>query len=307
MIKYDKIIVDTYQYYHRVACTTISKKAQDIVKVYISNINKLLNSTYGEVYLLFDPSASANKQKTASRKETCKAYKENRKKFEMSAEGKLKMEVMDLLGSTLLLYPKHRVHLYQHPEYEADDYVEKLTASGNCLLVTTDEDWARYLVPNRVDMLISGLVPEEANLFTSKNFEEKYGFKPTIATVSIWKALMSDESDNIMGVYKNSKHIVLKEAVDETVEALKKIAEENISVDVASYMFHNGQGHFTKVKQLLELSCTEKSMEKLNESFSNNLQLIGSLIPNSCDIKIENLEVKLDIFKTSKPFSLNRR
>lgn len=307
MIKYDKIIVDTYQYYHRVACTTVSKKPQDIVNIYISNINKLLNSTYGEVYLLFDPSASASKQKSSSRKETCKAYKENRKKFEMSAEGKLKMEVMDLLGSTLLLYPKHRVHLYQHPEYEADDYVEKLTETGNCLLVTTDEDWARYLVPNRVDMLISGLAPEESNLFTSKSFEEKYGFKPTIATVSIWKALMSDESDNIVGVYKNSKHIVLKEAVDETVKALKAIAGENIPLDTASYMFHTGQGHFTKVKQLLELSCTEKSMDKLNESFSNNLQLIGSLIPNSSDIKIENLEVKLDIFKTSKPFSLNRR
>lgn len=307
MIKYDKIIVDVYNYYHRVIETCPVKKPREVVAQFRNDLSRLQGFTFGDIYLLFDPSGNSSKQKTTLRKEICKTYKENRKKFESSDEGKLKRDSLDLLGSTLLLYPKPNVHLYQHVEYEADDYVEKLTETGNCLLITSDEDWARYLEMDRVDMLIAGLCPIEENIFTAQSYYKKYGFKPTVATVSIYKALMSDESDGIPGVYKSSKHIVLQEAVDETIIALNKIADQKLSLEEASYMFHTGQGVFNKVSQFLQLSCTEKSIEKIKDTFSDNLKVIGSLIPHSSDIKIENLEVRLDLFKTNKPFTLNRR
>lgn len=307
MIKYDKIIVDVYNYYHRVIETCPQKNPKEFVAQFRNVLSKLAGCTYGDIYLLFDPSGNSSKQKIGLRKCICKTYKENRKKFENSDEGKLKRDSLDLLGSTLLLYPKANVHLYQHPEYEADDYVEKLTETGNCLLITSDEDWARYLEMDRVDMLISGLLPVEENIFTSQSYKIKYGFTPTIATVCIYKALMSDESDGIPGVYKSSKHIILRETVDSTIEALNEVAEMKLSLDQASYLFHSGQGPFYEVGQLLLLSCTEKSLEKIKDTFSDNLKVIGSLLPLSSDIKIETLENKLELFRTGKPFTLNRR
>ena len=119
MLLYDKIIIDAFNVYHRIDFFKTTNGNADIVELYKVAIQKFIDSTLGEVYLLFDPLRS--NLKISKRASVLEDYKKNRK----SKDYKDKMENLNNLYKDLVLFPKKRLHIYQHLDYEADDFVEK--------------------------------------------------------------------------------------------------------------------------------------------------------------------------------------
>ena len=74
----------------------------------------------------------------------------------------------------------------------------KENENKDILMITNDEDYARYLSP-KVEMMNTD---NWLNLFTVDSFREKYNFIPSIAGVCVWKACFGDGSDNIKGESK---------------------------------------------------------------------------------------------------------
>ena len=316
MLNYDKVIVDTSNIFYRVAAFYVkTDKTQNLVNNLIKNntivnyykevVSKFLSQTLGEVCLLFDPLSLNGKM--SERLKIKEGYKTTRDKN--SPINQLRIDTLEKLYSTFLLEPKSRLALYHDVSLEADDFAEKLTETGKCLLVTADEDFCRYLEQDRVEMLKSGLSISEDAIFTANDFEQKYGFKPTISSVVFWKAMYGDVSDNIVGSFKNPKTRVIKPASDEMKEILKEMGEKNTPITTAKSEFFAGTGRFTKLKQLLTLSNTNCSYEHLLDLTDENFRVIESMLPRTSDVPVDTYRIKLEFKNTTnkKKFSLNKR
>lgn len=315
MLKYDKIIVDASNVYHRVASIVgkIDKekakslsKNNTILQCYVSVIDKLLASTYGEVDVLFDPLLS-NGQKS-KRGELKKTYKSDRDKNKVEAN--IKFETLGKLYQQLVIAGQSRLNIYHDVEMEADDFVEKLTEEGKCLMITSDRDWFRYLEDGRVEALHKGLTVADENIYTAVNYEKQYGYKPNISSVTFDKVIYGDHSDGIEGAFIEPKIKVLREADTEMKAILKQIGEENPPLKELKIEFFNGSGRFSKLYQYLQLSSTEKSYEKILNIADANFQLIESFLPRTSDIKIEKFKVELDLTvakPANKKFTLGKK
>lgn len=314
MLNYSKVIVDVSNIFYRVAAFYLKNLDQDtvnnlvksntILNSYKNVIQNLKSQTLGDVYLLFDPLLSNGK--LSERLRIKEGYKTNRDR--KSPINQLKIDTLERLYSTYLVNAQSRVFVYHDCQYEADDYVEKLTESGNCLLVTADEDFCRYLEDGRVEMLIQGLSIKDDSIFTVKDFESKYGFKPTITTVTFWKAIFGDKSDNVVGSFKDPSTRVLRPASDEMMQIIKEAGEQNLDLYSLKMDFFAGQGRFTKLKEILQLSNTSCSYETLLNLTDENFKVIESMLPRNSDIDVDQFRVKLAFEAqpdVKKKFSLN--
>ena len=312
MKNYDKIILDMFNVYHRIVIPVdASDPVQSKVETMVEYINNLTMTTYGDIYVLFDPLTVG--KGLSKRQNILKEYKSNRKEKLSPTEKtqqKNKREALAKLYGYLIIKGNPRIHVYMHEEYEADDYVEKLTETGRCLLVTTDMDWARYLENDRVVILKEGLSPNSDKVFTIEHFIKKFGFTPTISSVTFYKAIYhSDPSDCITGAFHNKKVIVIQEASDEMMRLIKWMGETNQPLDLMKTRFVQGIEEFLELSNLIKLSCSDKAYEKILTLAENNFKVIESFLPRKSKTKIEDLEVKFEkpkIAVTSK-FTLNSR
>lgn len=308
---YDKLILDTSNVFYRVAAFYLKNLTQEktdeliksntIFNQYKSVIQNFLIQTSGKVCLLFDPLLSNGKEST--RVQIKEGYKNTRDR--KSPVNVLRIDVLEKLYSYYLMSNQNRIEVYHDFEYEADDFVEKLTENGKCLMITSDEDFCRYLEEGRVEMLKQGLSIKDTSIFTAKNFEEKYGFKPTISSVVFWKAIYGDKSDNVIGSFKDPSTKVIRTASDEMKRLIKELGENNVPMSEAKSQFFAGVGRFEELKKLLQLSNTDCSYENILNLTDSNFRVIESLLPRSSDIDIEKFKVRLAVKPTpKKKFSL---
>lgn len=295
---YNKIIVDVFNVYHRIAAFASEGSSVDIPELYKLTIQRLLDSTFGEVYLLFDPLRP--NLKISQRASVLEDYKKNRK----SKDYKDKLEHLNKLYKDLVLYPKPRLHIYQNLNYEADDFVEKLTADGKCLLITSDMDWARYLEFGRVDMMTKGLKISDDHIYTAQDFKAnpKHPFYPTIPSVTFWKALYGDDTDGIPDRVKGLKNviddkniIILRDAEKELKNTLAYMGDHPAPLIYYKTLFFQGKGIFETFHKLLNLSCTPQSFQKFFRMVDTNFSVIESYLPLDSDIDITQFEAKLDL------------
>ena len=89
---------------------------------------------------------------------------------------------------------------------------------------------------------------------------------------------------------------------------LVELGEQNTPLSDAKTEFFAGVGKFTKLKELLKLSNTNRSYEHLLDLTDENFKVIESMLPRTSDIDISKFKVALE-FKTianttKKKFSL---
>lgn len=147
MLNYDKIIIDTSNVFYRVAAFYVKDASEATCKTLIKNnllfnyyksvIDKLAQSTLGEVCLLFDPLLSDGS--ISERQKIKEGYKSNRDKNTPIV--KLRINVLEKLYTHFLLKGNKRNSVYHDCEYVADHFVEKLTETGKCLIISADEDF----------------------------------------------------------------------------------------------------------------------------------------------------------------------
>lgn len=314
MLNYSKIIVDTSNIFYRVAAVYLKDLTQSsasrlmdnntILQLYKAAILGLKNQTMGTVCLLFDPLLSNGKM--SERLKIKEGYKTTRDKN--SPVNLLRIDTLEKLYSTFVVEAQQRIDVYHDCQFEADDYAEKLTETDKCLLVTSDMDFSRYLESGRVEMLTQGLSIKEDGIFTFEDFEKKHNFKPTISSVTFWKAIYGDVSDNIVGSFQDPTTKVIRPASDEMKKILVELGEQNTPLSDAKTEFFAGVGKFTKLKELLKLSNTNRSYEHLLDLTDENFKVIESMLPRTSDIDINKFKVALE-FKTmanttKKKFSL---
>ena len=320
MLQYDKIIVDTSNIFYRVLSTykntdsslSNAKQVSLLYETFKNYILQLKMHTFGEVDLLFDPlSSGKGLNERAKKKET---YKANRRK-ETTPQTTLRVTVLDYLYKFFTVENESRINVYHSLELEADDYVEKLTEKGNCLLLTSDLDWARYLEKDRVEMLNEGLIISEDHIYTAQKFSEnpKHPFIPNIITVTLWKTFYGDASDDIEGVWQNQAVRVLRDCLKDMMEIIKKIGTGEIDKDFVELKreFFSGSGVFLDLSEKLKLTNTNCSYEKLLDLTSENFELIESKLPRSSDIDINKYKTNVSLvtkdIPVKKKFTLSRR
>lgn len=314
MLQYNKILIDVSNVYHRVLSlvdyqndlNNLKKLTKNniVLQQYINIINKFLNSTLGEVDLLFDPLNSSGE--LSKRQQLNNLYKINRVKNKL--ESSIKQDNLNKLYSYYVINNINRVNIYYDNEYEADDFVAKLTEKGSCLLVTSDNDWSRYLEKDRVEMLYKGFSVIEDNIMDVVKWSqnEKHPFIPNECSVTLWKVLYGDASDDIEGVFINKKFRILRDASNEAMNIIKYFGENPCDLSTMKLKFFNGIDQFEKLNKLLNLTSTSKSYEKLFNVIDQNFQLIESFLPRNSDIDIEKFHIKLNFNnKPKKSFSLN--
>lgn len=311
---YDKLIVDTSNIFYRVAAFYLKDLTQEttnqliktntIFNYYKNTIQNFKQQTLGKVCLLFDPLLSnGNMSDRLKIKEGYKATRDKNKPV-----NKLRIDTLEKLYSYFIIESQKDIEVYHDLTLEADDFVAKLTEKDKCLMVTSDEDFCRYLEEGRVEMLNQGLTIKDNAIFTASDFEKKYGFKPNITSVIFWKAIYGDPSDNIVGSFKDPGTKVIITASEEMMKIIKEFGEYNTDLAEAKMEFFAGNGRFTRLKDLLWLSNTERSFEKLLNITDTNFQVIESKLPRSSNIPVENYRVKLefDTKKANKKFTLSK-
>ena len=206
--KYDVILVDSVNFAYRTfkpkgeTPLQLSKKSiyRDSVCKFIDSAKELEDKylkSDGQVYFLFDNYFSKADLRTTymfvDRKKIDESYKATRKK-----NTKEFYNSINFLRYYYLIGPS-KYHTLRVDGLEADDLVEPLMkklglfdSDKTALMVTTDEDWTRYLLPN-IDWIPDLSVSPE----NIKGFEDRKGFKPTKNNIILYKSLFGDESDNI--------------------------------------------------------------------------------------------------------------
>lgn len=228
----------------------------------------------GKIYLTFDPLPKSdlgmekNFKFSPDRKEINKDYKSNRVHDEV------------VLTALKLL---RKYYTYRGKEYltvissflEADDYVEglvNLEEEGMIALISTDMDWARY-ISDRVHMINNTFDKP----YTKQDFFDEKGYFPTIAAITLDKAIFGDKSDCIEPIltkknkiYKDSSDFIralIKEAskTDVTLKDIENVFEYAQSVDLM------GKAEKSHVEDIIAIiSVSNNAME----AFHNNIRLI---------------------------------
>lgn len=205
---YNVLIFDVYNVFHRVffGNENLTKVGDKLIPIdAICKYFELCNSyidKYGlkkdcRIYWLMDNA----KSNIINRKFIDENYKKNRK--EMPEEFYTALNIIELI----LKFYKDGV-LYRKNGVEADDYVEQIVDNyvnehDHVLLFSNDMDWSRYLANDiehdiKVDQYI-----KNNEILTVKGFEEKYGFKPTVSNITMFKCFYGDSSDNIPPTLSN--------------------------------------------------------------------------------------------------------
>lgn len=195
-MQYDNIIIDTNDYYHRSFAIKKDEfeSSKDLINAtivltvqQILNIKEKYLKENGIVWVLADNPTS----KKVIRKQLDPSYKANRiKESDPFYRG---------IDFTLLLFSKYsdQFRISRIKTYEADDLtkplLESFSKNETTLLCSADLDWSRSMSSN-VHWL------SRKKLYTQESFKDEYKFIPNEQTVTLYKSLLGDDSDNIPAI-----------------------------------------------------------------------------------------------------------
>lgn len=156
-------------------------KAEDAPYWFFKTAFKFRDMYDADLYLVADNNDSGWKRRT----NIFPDYKRDREH--------VNFEVLDRVLSLSLLLVDDVVGLYQKTGYEADDIVFNAVAETPkpIYVVSDDGDWDRLLGENVSRLKFTG------EMVTVDSFQKKHGFTPTLESVSLYKAIRGDSSDNI--------------------------------------------------------------------------------------------------------------
>ena len=228
----------------------------------------------GKVYLTFDPLPKSdlgmekNFKYGPERQKISRDYKSNRVHDEV------------ILAALRLL---RKYYTYRGDEYpivisnylEADDYVEgivNLEKDGMIAMVSTDMDWARY-IDDRVHMINDSFDKP----YTKHDFFESKGYFPTIAAITLDKAIFGDKSDCIEPIM-TKKNKIYKDSTDFIKALIKEISKSDVTlkdvekaIDYSQNVELLGKMEKTHVEDIIALiSISSNALDALK----NNIRLI---------------------------------
>lgn len=238
-MQYDVIAVDMFNLYYRKKNVALEKDPISIARNMVTFINTEVKSHLadeGKLFLLYDPIPKTDLGlsktfKYTERQEILHNYKKNR------THDRQCLTVVDLVRKYFIHRGPNVISVISN-KYEADDFMETIIKNypdQDILMITNDEDYARYLSP-KVEMMNW----DWNKMFTVDSFREKYEFTPSIAGVCVWKACFGDGSDNIKGALQ--------------VKGLKKANE--VKLKAFEYVKYLGEHPEVTVKHIEELKKT---------------------------------------------------
>jgi 5'-3' exonuclease len=277
---YDIIIVDSFTVIHKKKgklnipskiCTKVVDYIDDAVKPYLAKD--------GVLYMLFDPIIKSDlsigkyfNYKT-ERQEIINSYK----------AGRIKEPVIQRSAEFLYKFYSHRgsqIRVITSDFLEADDFMQGLIEKhphDNVAIITNDFDAARFLKKNVV--IINKTFDDP---ITIDSFERENGYIPTIASVTLTKALYGDKSDNINGVMTNKKAKFNKSHMKIADDFIQEITQKDLSLDeIERQLRQNGYSQLllkkdkTKIDELkLLLETVPPKKENLTLQLLTNIRLI---------------------------------
>ena len=278
---YDYIVIDSANLFYR--CLGENETAEQVVRKMISFTEDLRQSLSDTLYIIFDPiseydlgESKSFKFPSSERKKIDENYKANR-------------QYSSLYYQSILLYKKFytyrgdKVKTIYSQEYEADDFVEPLLEmigpNKKVALVTTDYDWSRY-ISDDVHMINKGLDKP----YSIKDFEEKFLFKPTKASITLYKALYGDESDNIKGSIYLDKTKLVNNIKELCYNYIKEVADTNKSLEDVEkdlkqgYKFDAAHIGETPLEQLLFAFHMNSKQVNIIDKTILNMSIVRSLL-----------------------------
>lgn len=278
---YDYIVIDSANLFYR--CLGKNETAEQVVRKMISFTEDLRQSLNDTLYIIFDPiseydlgESKSFKFPSSERKKIDENYKANR-------------QYSSLYYQSILLYKKFytyrgdKVKTIYSQEYEADDFVEPLLEmigpNKKVALITTDYDWSRYISDN-VHMINKGLDKP----YSVKEFEEKFLFKPTKASIILYKALYGDSSDNIKGAIYLDKTKLVNNIKELCYNYIKEVADKDKTIEeVISDLdlgrdFDVGNMGETPLEKLLFAFAMNSKQVNIIDRVKLNISIIRSML-----------------------------
>ena len=278
---YDYIVIDSANLFYR--CLGKNETAEQVVRKMISFTEDLRQSLNDTLYIIFDPiseydlgESKSFKFPSSERKKIDENYKANR-------------QYSSLYYQSIILYKKFytyrgdKVKTIYSQEYEADDFIEPLLEmigpNKKVALVTTDYDWSRYISED-VRMINKGLDKP----YSIKDFEEKFLFKPTKASITLYKALYGDESDNIKGSIYLDKTKLVNNIKELCYNYIKEVADTNKSLEDVEkdlkqgYKFDAAHIGETPLEQLLFAFHMNSKQVNIIDKTILNMSIVRSLL-----------------------------
>lgn len=278
---YDYIIIDSANLFYR--CLGKNETAEQVVRKMISFTEDLRQSLNDTLYIIFDPiseydlgESKSFKFPSSERKKIDENYKANR-------------QYSSLYYQSIILYKKFytyrgdKVKTIYSQEYEADDFVEPLLKmigpNKKVALISTDYDWSRY-ISDDVHMINKGLDKP----YSIKDFEEKFLFKPTKASITLYKALYGDESDNIKGSIYLDKTKLVNNIKELCYNYIKEVADMNKSLEDVEkdlkqgYKFDAAHIGETPLEQLLFAFHMNSKQVNIIDKTILNMSIVRSLL-----------------------------
>lgn len=278
---YDYIVIDSANLFYR--CLGKNETAEQVVRKMISFTEDLRQSLNDTLYIIFDPiseydlgESKSFKFPSSERKKIDENYKANR-------------QYSSLYYQSIILYKKFytyrgdKVKTIYSQEYEADDFVEPLLEmigpNKKVALVTTDYDFSRY-ISDDVHMINKGLDKP----YSIKDFEEKFLFKPTKASITLYKALYGDESDNIKGSIYLDKTKLVNNIKELCYNYIKEVADMNKSLEDVEkdlkqgYKFDAAHIGETPLEQLLFAFHMNSKQVNIIDKTILNMSIVRSLL-----------------------------
>ena len=262
---YDNIIVDVSNLFYRLKKN--SKTSIDIIKKINNYIGELQANIHpdGSFYFLFDPISYSDLNEAKNfhyplneRKKILPDYKANR------VYSELFLETIELFRK-YYLYRGEKFKLIYSDEYEADDFIEPLLKrlqEKSIALITTDYDFARYISDNPVIHMVNKGIDQP---FTKDEFEKLFQFKPTNASVIMYKSLFGDKSDNILGALYLKKVKFNTNIKMLCRNYLQEVSDNNMTIDDA-------------VQQLKNATIYSVTNKKENKTAFDELFLVLSIV-----------------------------
>ena len=278
---YDYIIIDSANLFYR--CLGKNETAEQVVRKMISFTEDLRQSLNDTLYIIFDPiseydlgESKSFKFPSSERKKIDENYKANR-------------QYSSLYYQSIILYKKFytyrgdKVKTIYSQEYEADDFIEPLLEmigpNKKVALISTDYDWSRY-ISDDVHMINKGLDKP----YSIKDFEEKFLFKPTKASITLYKALYGDESDNIKGSIYLDKTKLVNNIKELCYNYIKEVADMNKSLEDVEkdlkqgYKFDAAHIGETPLEQLLFAFHMNSKQVNIIDKTILNMSIVRSLL-----------------------------
>lgn len=271
------VLIDVFNLaYRKSSSNNCVQIANDVIDFINIDVKKRLDPD-GAVYLLFDPLpksdlglSKAFKYSPRIRKEIVGSYKKNRtynpqvgeaisllKKFYTFRGDKYKTVISD--------------------DLEADDYVEQLIdmLDGNIALISTDSDWCRY-ISNRVVMINRGF----DDPYTKDEYTKEFGIVPTIATVTLKKAIYGDKSDNIESILAGKK---FNSSALEDISDIMLVYIANEDMPFKEVEKHLKEAEFTRLYKIKDRNPLEE--------FEYELLAVDTSIASPYSMLLDNIRV----------------